>query len=594
MPERQTRWFSRDADSLRVDLLRYARANYGDKISDFSPASLGGMLLEMAAQVGDSFQFYVDYAFAESQWDAAVETQNIERFLRDVGLIPSGATPSSGEIEITVRVPADPAFEGGKPLESTLPLIKVGTSFRAANGILFSLVENVDFSAKDPNNDLVAEVVDVEIASNGSVAAYFLRKSAIVVSGQEETETFVVGSPAAFRTFTLSKGNVHDIVSVTDDLGRRWFEVDNLAQDTAYIRVRNLSRDRRDVPTLLRTINTTRRFIREYSLVSGRTSLRFGAGVDPKVVDMEDFSVPFRVASVVPFQLDTGLVGRQRSFGEAPANTNLTVVYRHGGGLNHNVPARSISRVNTLEIDFPGTVNSAVINEVVESIIVSNPLATAGGAAALSIEEWRSAIPLARAAQTRMVSQSDIVGWILSMPGEFGRVHRAVTRPSLPGLPTRVWVVCSDKDRLRPATESLKENLKVYLAEQRLIGDAVDVLDCPILNWGMKVRVAAAAGVSKQTLSADLARNLRDYIISLDLKPDQSLDLDRLRARILNTRGVDEIVNFEVIPRVGNFGGLRYSDYPWTNTKKEGKIAPPMGGIFEMLDLNLDVLINVD
>lgn len=593
MPERRTRWFSRDADSLRSDLVRYARANYGDKISDFSPASLGGMLLEMAAQVGDSFQYYVDYAFAESQWDTAVETENIERFLRDVGIIPSGASPSSGEIEIVVRVPSDPAFEGGRPLESTLPLIKVGTSFRASNGVLFSLVENVDFGLKDPNNDLLAEVVDVEISSGGSIAAYFLKKTAIVVSGQEERETFSIGSSVPFRTLSLSKGNVHDIVSVRDSLGRSWYEVDNLAQDLSFIRVRNLSSDRREVPTLLRTINTTRRFIREYSLNTGRTSLRFGAGVDPNVLDMEDFSVPFRVASVVPFQVDPGLVGRQRTFGEAPFDTELSVVYRHGGGLSHNVAARSISRVNTLEIDFPGTVNSALINDVVESLTVSNPRATSGGAAPLSVEEWRSTIPLARSAQNRMVSQKDIVGWILSMPGEFGRVHRAVSRPSMPGLPTRVWVVCRDRDRLRPATDSLKENLKVYLSEQRLIGDAVDILDCPILNWGLKVRVAVSAGSSKQGVSSDLARSLRNYIISLDLKPDQTLDLDRLRARVLSVRGVDEIQNFEVIPRVGEIGGLRYSDYPWSNTKREGKIVPPMGGIFEMLDLNLDVFINV-
>jgi hypothetical protein len=593
MIERQTRWFSRDADALRADLVRYARANFGDKISDFSPVSLGGLLLEMAAQVGDSFQYYVDYAFSESQWDTAIETGNIERFLRDVGLIPSGATPSSGEVQITVRVPADPAFEGGRPLESTLPLIKVGTSFRSSSGIVFSLVENIDFSLKDANNDLLADVVETEISDNGEIVAYFLRKRATVVSGQQETETFKIGSPTAFKTITLARGNVHDIVTVTDGLGRRWYEVDNLAQDTSYVRVRNLTRDRKDVPTLLRTVKSNRRFVREYSLSSGRTSLRFGAGVSQQGTDMEDFSVPFRVASVVPLQLDSGTLGNVRTFGEAPANTEITVVYRHGGGLSHNVPARSIIRLNTLEIDFPGTVNSALINQVVESMLIENPSATSGGAAPLSVEEWRAAIPLARVAQNRVVTQSDLVARAISMPGEFGRIHRAVSRPSLPGLPTRMWVVCRDRERLRPATDSLKDNLKVYLSDQRLIGDAIDVLDCPILNWGLKVKVASTIGVSKQSVSTDLARSLRDYIANLDLKPDQTLDLDRLRARVLNTRGVDEIQTFEVIPRVGNIGSLRYSDYPWTNNKKEGKIVPPLGGIFEMLDISLDVLINV-
>lgn len=594
MSDTRKKWFSRDADTLRADLLRYARANFGDQVVDFSPASLGGMLLEMPAQVGDSFQYYLDYAFAESQWDEATEIQSIERFLRDAGVIPSGASPSSGEVNITLSVPADPAFSGTRPLEGALPTIKVGTSFRSGTGILFQLVENIDFSRKDANGDYLFDVVGTTIGSSGEIREYRIRKRGIVVSGQQTSEQFSVGSAVPFKALTLTRGDVHDIVSVIDASGRRWFEVDNLAQDIAFTRRRNLGEDRQQVPSLLRTVQTTRRFVREYSLRSGKTSIRFGAGTEPVVSDVEDFTTNFRNAQIVPLRLDASSLGRVRSFGEAPANTDVVVTYRFGGGLSHNVPEGAISSINELEIDFPNTINSGDIEAIVASISINNPKPTSGGAPALTPEEWRSLIPLARAAQNRVVSPNDLIGKALALPGEFGRVHKAATRPSYPGQPARLWVVCRDKKRLTTASNSLKENLRTFISEQRLIGDAVDILDCPILNWALKVRVSAAAGFPKQRVYTDLTANLSRIVVELSPDPDSPLDLDRLRSRILRTRGVDQIISLDVMPRSGIINGKEYSDYSWSNTRNEGKIVPPPGGVFEMLDLNSDIFVYVE
>lgn len=594
MTNNRRKWFSRDADALRADLLRYAGSNFGDQIVDFSPASPGGMLMEMAAQVGDSFQFYLDYAFGESKVDTANEVTSIERFLREVGIIPVGASPSSGEVTLTIDVPADPAFSGARPLASTLPTIKVGTVLEAANGTRFNLVENVDFSRRDANDNFLFEIVNTSVNAQGEITSYRIRKRAVVVSGSQSVQRFSVGSPVPFRTLTLDRSNVHEIVNVTDASGRRWHEVENLAQDIAYTRRRNLGGDRREVPTLLRTISTSRRFVRDYSLRTGRTSLRFGAGTDPRVVDTEDFSVPFRNARVVPLQLDAGTLGRVRSFGEAPANTEIVVTYLHGGGLSHNVPEGSIATLSELEIEFPDTVNSRSVDAVVDSLSVDNPEPTAGGAQALSVEEWRSIIPVARAAQNRVVSPNDLIARTLSMPGEFGRVFKAATRASYPGQPSRLWVVCRDNSRLVPATPSLKDNLRIYLTEQRLIGDAIDILDCPILNWALKVRVVASSGFPKQRVYRDVGATLREAIVNLSPDPDQPLDIDRIRSSILRARGVDEITSLEILPRSGVVEGRDYSDYSWSTTKREGKISPPPGGVFEMLSLSNDLFIFVE
>ena len=71
-------FYGRDFDAMRGDMLRYAGIYFSDQIKDFSDASVGGLLLDMAASVGDTMSFYLDHQFGELNIDTAVETKNVE------------------------------------------------------------------------------------------------------------------------------------------------------------------------------------------------------------------------------------------------------------------------------------------------------------------------------------------------------------------------------------------------------------------------------------------------------------------------------------------------------------------------------------
>lgn len=589
----QKTWFSRDADALRADLVRFAKANYGDKILDWSPSSLGGLLLELAAQVGDSFQYYLDAQFSESFSSTANEVENIQRFLQEVGIIPSGASPASGLIDIVVTVPADPTRDGTQPLLSLLPVISAGTTARSADGVNFILVDDVDFSLLDRNGDVRADILQANLGNSGLIESFTLRKQGIFVSGEQSTESFAIGPPQPFRTVSLSRPDIHEIVSVVDSDGRRWFEVDNLSQDTVYRRVRNIGADSVFVPTLLKTTRTRQRFVREFSLQTGVTTLRFGGGTSTNTPDAEDFGVPFRLSRPLPLQLDPNKIGRGTSFGESVGNTTLSVTYRHGGGSRHNAPPDSIRRFNNLVIDFPKNKSGLAIDNVLNTLEIRNPERMTGGAAALTPQDYQNLIPVVRAAQSRVVTQPDLVARAISMPSEFGRVSKATSKPSAPNQPTRLWVASKDKGRLVPPSGALMQNLKTYIANERLIGDAVDILPCPIQNWGLKVRVLAETGFSKQALRVDIARTLKGIVEDLDMNPDEPLDVARMRSVVLEIDGVAEIERFEVFPRVGVEGDLTYSNFVWDAPDIQNRIAPETAGIFEMLNPSRDILVNV-
>ena len=57
---------SRDFDSIRDDLVNYAKRYYPDTFKDFSEASFGSLMIDTVAYVGDQLSFYLDYQTNES------------------------------------------------------------------------------------------------------------------------------------------------------------------------------------------------------------------------------------------------------------------------------------------------------------------------------------------------------------------------------------------------------------------------------------------------------------------------------------------------------------------------------------------------
>ena len=60
------KYTSRDFDSIKQDLVQYAKRYYPDTFKDFSEASFGSMMLDTVAYVGDILSYYLDYQANES------------------------------------------------------------------------------------------------------------------------------------------------------------------------------------------------------------------------------------------------------------------------------------------------------------------------------------------------------------------------------------------------------------------------------------------------------------------------------------------------------------------------------------------------
>ena len=104
--ERKRNYLAKDFVGFRSAIQEYVENYYSDKISDFSESGLAGMFVDMAAYVGDNMSYYLDFQFNELDLETAVDTKNIEKHMRSLGIKTRGASPSRVKALISIVVPA--------------------------------------------------------------------------------------------------------------------------------------------------------------------------------------------------------------------------------------------------------------------------------------------------------------------------------------------------------------------------------------------------------------------------------------------------------------------------------------------------------
>jgi hypothetical protein len=599
LPDRQRSFLNKDFNSLRGDLLEYARTYFPDKIQDFSEASVGGLLLDLAAYVGDVNSFYLDHQFKELDPNTAVEDDNIQRMLRMAGVKIEGASPAVTGVKFLIEVPAERKGSLYQPKAGALPIIRKGTIVSTGD-VSFNLVDDLDFSKKDKNGNLVAGVKVLTTDTNGIPTTYTLSLEGTCASGTEVEETFSIpDSHVPFRTLTLSNADTGVILSVIDSSGNEYYEVDSLTQDTVFVSTVNLSDDNLIVKDNLDLRYATRRFTSEMDFQTKQTTLRFGSGNElstdtDAIPDPSDLSLPlYGKKSFSRFTIDPAALLNTSTLGISPRNTTLTVRYRYGGGLDHNVGAETIASVETLLMDFDESVGAVVSRNILSSTEVTNDAPATGGSDAPTMNDLRSKISPARNAQSRIVTKQDLLARIYTLPSQFGRVFRAGIRPNEnnPNASQLFVISRDDSGNLIASPDTLKKNLVKYLNEFRLISDAIDILDAQVLNVGIDFQVAIDPSFNQEVVLQDAIDKISDYMEVENFQIDQPIILSDLNNLVFNTSGVLSVIALRARNLSGIIKNRKYSDSTFNvlSQTRKGIVFPPSGGMFELKFEDFDI-----
>lgn len=598
---RQRKYLAKDFDSLRANLLEYAKAYYPDRIRDFSESSLGGLFLDFAAYTGDNLSFYLDHQYGELNADTAVESVNVQRALVSAGVPIVGASPAIVPVTVYVEIPAASVNGVIQPQPDALPVIKANSNFTANNGTIFNLLEDIDFNAVKSDGSLQAEIKIKEKNSSGIPRSYVLAASGLCISGIETTDNFVVGSTfVPFNKITLQNANVSDIITVNDLLGNIYYKVGALTHDVVFQNVLNTAKDNELVPDTIKVIPAPYRFISSTELLSRRTTLTFGGGnaeslQDDIIPDPSSFAISFpytRTFSRIPVNPQKLL--STTTLGVAAAGTTYSVTYRYGGGLNHNVDVNNIQTPRVLNVVFPGNPQPNVAGAVRSSIEVNNKIRAAGGEDAPSADDLKSLIPSIRNSQERIVTREDLLARVYTIPSNFGRVFRAAIRsnPNNP-LSTQLFIVSRDtNNRLITSPDTLKTNLVKYLNPYRMISDAIDVLDARVVNLTFSFDVLIDPALNRTIVIQNVLTRLQKYFSISNFHIDQPLVMSDLSNLIFQVPGIVSINQLMFNNISGIVNNRTYSNvtYDIGSNTRLGLVFPPVGGIFEVRYPEVDLI----
>jgi len=554
---------SRDFERIKRDLVEHAKRYYPDTYKDFNEASFGSMMIDTVAYVGDMLSFYLDYQANESFLDTAMEYSNIVKLSRQMGYRYRGNTAaSSGIVTLYIKVPA--LDSGIGPNLDYVPILKKGTTFRATSGALFTLVENVDFT--HPKNEYLP--VDSD-NTTGSPTYYAIRAYGLVVSGELAIQTIEVGNFSKFLKVPLNGQAISEILSVTNEQGHQWFEVDNLSQNIVYKSVTNSADDRDKVPTILKPVPVPRRFTTEYA--NGITYLQFGYGSEENLTN-ESVSDPSKVILemhgkdyISDRSFDPSKLMETDKFGVAPANTTLTVFYRTQSRGNVNVAANGLASVGDIRMKFLNSSKlvTTTMNDVYTSLEVLNEEPIYGNVIAPTSEELKQRAYGMFSAQNRAVTKEDYVTMLYNMPPKFGAIKRAnIYRDSDSNKRNlNLYVISEDEGgNLAEAPMTLKKNIKTWVSRYKMLNDTVDVLDAKIVNIGIEFEAVADMETNKYDLLERANRALTSYFTNVHFDIGEPFRITDVWKHLKNVSGLLDVKNVKIVKKEGgNYASNRFN-----------------------------------
>ncbi len=550
---------SRTFADIRSDLVNMVRQYYPEIFNDFNDASVGMMLLELNAAVGDMLSFNTDRMFQETQIDYAQERSSVLSMARTFGLKIPGKRPSVTIVDFSVVVPPF-----GDTFDiSYAPIIQGGAQVNGA-GKVFETVYDIDFSSPFNVGGIPNRIIIPNFNSNGVLINYTLTKREFVINGYTKIFKRIINTADVkpFLEIILPDDNVISVDSiitldgtdfVTDptpeqflDYENRWFEVDALAEDKIFIEDYNKVSDNPSIKAG-KYISVNKRFIREYTDL-GFTKLIFGGGTQD-TSSLCDFDVNANLVNQIGDFINNLSLGITQS-----PNTTMFVKYRVGGGTDTNLGQGVLNSLGLLNMTVNGS-DTAKNNAVKLSLTVNNPLPALGGRNEPSVEEIKNLVRYNFAAQNRAVTIKDYQSRISLMPGNFGVPFRSGVFEEQNKVKIYILGLDANSKLNNTSTSTLRENIATYLSDYRMLNDYVEVTNGKVVNLSFQVDLFVDKKHPQSQIISQVVSSITTYMDINNFDMGENIYISNLLETINNVAGVLNVIDL----RIYNLVGGKYS-----------------------------------
>lgn len=568
MADSRVNFQKRTFSEIKQELILLINEYYPEVLSDFTDSSVGSMLTDLNAGVGNNLSVNTDRAFQETQLEYAQQTESILGVAKNMGFNIPAKRASVTVVDYTVTVPV----KGDQPDADYYPLI-LPQSQVVGGGRTFENDEVIDFSSPFSGQGTPNRSIVPQLDSNGIIRNYEITKREVVLNGATSIlkRTITVSDVSPFFKLRLPDPDVlvvSDVILLQgtnfsgnpneaefSNLENTYSEVDFLAQQRVFVDDPNGGSNSATIGAdgikAGVWIDVTQKFIKEFT-ANGFCELTFGGGNG----ELDAFKSGLLKAGVTNQQFLNNYLENTALGEKLKADHTLFVRYKTGGGISSNLGANTLTSLGIVQITVNGS-RQDFNRQVQRSLTVNNPIPAIGGNDGLSIEQIRNLVKYNFSSQRRDVQISDYLFQVFEMDGKFGSPFRVNAFRENNKIVLPILGIGSDSKLSNSSNTLLKNNITEYLTEFRTVNDYVEVRDGRIFNLAFDIDLFVQEQNDNQIANAVIT-TISDYFNINNHKMNEDIFLTPLVEAINNVSGVVNILSIKVYNKVGG----QYSNNP--------------------------------
>lgn len=555
-------YLNRDFYSLVEDLKTYVKTYYPEDYNDFSTSSIGMMLLEINAYVGDILSYHTDKNFKELFIDHAQNRSSIVGIAKNLGYRQRGRSPAVTLLDVNITIPV----KGDTYDEDYLITIEKGMRAGTSQGQTFEILEDIEFSQHTSLNGIKNRTIVPNYNASNEIVNYTITKQVPAIAGITKTTYLEVTENLAVPFMKwypdTTDFNISEVLNVvsksdrftpttesewddSDENSIAWFEVDSLPQERVFVDT-SVTGDSSEGYWKY----TDSRFITEYD-ENGILYLTFGAGI--KNTDLYENYIASGLTNITKAS-----ILNNDSLGIIPQiGTYMHIRYRSGGGKETNCAMNTITNVLKKNVSYiPGGSSLPIsnVNDVLNSVRVNNPVPALGGRDFETSEELKINARHHFSSQDRCVTVDDYISRTMLMPAKYGSVFRAYAEADPESMNTNLYILTRDENgRLKnTGNDTVKFNLAAYLKQYKVLNDFVRILDGRIINLGLNFTIQVLPAYNKNDVIVNSINVLKNYFSVENWQMNNTIFISQINELLRQQPGVINVVNLQFYNKVGN------------------------------------------
>jgi len=599
------KYLNKDFSQFKENLIEYTKTYFPKTYNDFSDASPGTMFIDMASYVGDVLSYYIDDTFKQSLMMYADDIESVIPLSRYLGYKPKVTTPSTVKLSVYQLIPSIGIGANNKPDEKYYLRIKSGMISQSSDdSVQFYTVDIIDFS-DETNREISVYQRD---ATTGEPSLYLIKKYVDAVSGNLITKDVTFGNYSPYQVINLDETNVIQIIDVRDSNNNKYYEVPYLAPTVPYI-LKTIKTPKRFVTVVNADSTTSIQFGAGDPTASDELLIpnlkNVGLGLPNSISRLEESFDPTNFLKTKTYGTspsNTTITVKYLVGGGTSANVGSQTIRT----INKIEYDEDLNDFNSQEL--------ALYLKMKNSVAIDNDTAAIGGKSGDTLIEIKENAIANFASQNRAVTAKDYQIRVLSMPTKFGSIAKAFATAdgtldnnspsSILASPNHLqeftnivmgfirqpdadepneaivkeqitkflvgktsneneknnpfainlYLMAYDNNgNLTNINRALKENIKTYLNEYKILTDGVNLLDGFVINIGVDFEVICYSDYNKSEILINCINELKDYFSIDNWTFNQTINLSEIELLLANVEGVQSVPLLKITNKCGGY-----------------------------------------